>query len=275
MNWKSFFSLSKNMNPDEARAFMKEKQEEEYQLLDVRQPKEYEREHIPGAILIPVKELVYRIAELDPGKPTLVYCAAGVRSKAASQILMSRDFAEVYNISGGIRAWKSNTARGHESMGMEFFTGGDYKNDFTMAYIMEEGLQQLYQALADRSEKEEHRELLLKLASFEDRHKAKLVEDFKPEDADIPKPENIGNIMEGGFNRHSILEHFSPHLYDLEDILDLAMMLETQAYDLYSRMARKSDNEKNRDLFLHLANEENAHMEFVARELDRVLEAKS
>ncbi len=42
-------------------------------ILDVRQPKEYEESHIPGATLIPLPELPDRMSELDPGKTTLVY----------------------------------------------------------------------------------------------------------------------------------------------------------------------------------------------------------
>ena len=53
--------------------FIAEHKPEEYQLLDVRQPKEYEKEHLPGAKLIPVKELMDRLDELDPAKPTFVY----------------------------------------------------------------------------------------------------------------------------------------------------------------------------------------------------------
>ena len=73
MNWKSLFSPGDNMSPAEVQQFMDEHAPEEYQLLDVRQPKEYEKGHLPGAILIPVKELVGRLDELDPAKPTFVY----------------------------------------------------------------------------------------------------------------------------------------------------------------------------------------------------------
>lgn len=41
--------------------------------LDVRQPKEYERSHIPGAKLIPLVELDARLDELDREQPTVVY----------------------------------------------------------------------------------------------------------------------------------------------------------------------------------------------------------
>jgi len=73
MNWKSLFVSGANMSPDEVKNFMAEHKPGDYQLLDVRQPKEYEKEHIPGALLIPIKELRERIGELDPTKPTFVY----------------------------------------------------------------------------------------------------------------------------------------------------------------------------------------------------------
>ena len=73
MNWKSFFSPGVNISPDEVKKFMAEHNPDEYQLVDVRQPKEYEKEHIPGATLIPVRELMEKKAELDPTKPTFVY----------------------------------------------------------------------------------------------------------------------------------------------------------------------------------------------------------
>ncbi|MBU2498978.1 MAG: sulfurtransferase, partial [Proteobacteria bacterium] len=44
-----------------------------YTLLDVRQPQEYEKARIPGATLIPLPDLLNRIGELDPQKPTIAY----------------------------------------------------------------------------------------------------------------------------------------------------------------------------------------------------------
>ena len=55
------------------RAFLKEKTEDEYNLVDVRTPKEYEEGHLPGAQSIPVGDLSERLLELDSNKPTVVY----------------------------------------------------------------------------------------------------------------------------------------------------------------------------------------------------------
>jgi len=73
MRWKQFFTPAESINATEARAFMAERAQEDFNLIDVRQPKEYEARHIPGSKLIPISELDKRLDEIDPSKPTLVY----------------------------------------------------------------------------------------------------------------------------------------------------------------------------------------------------------
>jgi sulfur-carrier protein adenylyltransferase/sulfurtransferase len=68
-----YFKRVSGWSPDMVRTFLKENREDEYNLVDVRTPKEYEEGHLPGARLIPVGELADRLAELDPEKPTIVY----------------------------------------------------------------------------------------------------------------------------------------------------------------------------------------------------------
>jgi rhodanese-related sulfurtransferase len=58
---------------EKVRQFLKDKSPQEYNLVDVRQPKEYGGGHLPGAQLIPVGELEGRLKELDPNKPTIAY----------------------------------------------------------------------------------------------------------------------------------------------------------------------------------------------------------
>ena len=73
MRWKQFFTRVDSLNCDETKKFMQGKKRDEINLVDVRQPKEYSREHLPGAILMPLPDLNERINELDPSKPTVVY----------------------------------------------------------------------------------------------------------------------------------------------------------------------------------------------------------
>ncbi|NJD55454.1 MAG: rhodanese-like domain-containing protein [Nitrospirae bacterium] len=68
-----YFRPVRSMTTEEAREFMRGKDPGDYNLVDVRQPKEYERGHLAGSVLIPVGELGRRIGEIDASKPTITY----------------------------------------------------------------------------------------------------------------------------------------------------------------------------------------------------------
>jgi sulfur-carrier protein adenylyltransferase/sulfurtransferase len=73
MLWKRLFSPIQSLEADEVKRYMAQHREGTYSLIDVRQPGEYEKEHIPGAQLIPLPELENLLKGLDPGKPIIVY----------------------------------------------------------------------------------------------------------------------------------------------------------------------------------------------------------
>ncbi len=68
-----YFKPVETMTAEDVRAFLGSKKPDEYNLVDVRQPKEYERGHLPGARLIPVDDIPDRYKELDLNKPTIAY----------------------------------------------------------------------------------------------------------------------------------------------------------------------------------------------------------
>jgi sulfur-carrier protein adenylyltransferase/sulfurtransferase len=68
-----YFRPVSSLPAEKIRAFLEAKKPGEYNLVDVRQPEEYEQGHLPGAKLIPVAELESRLQELDPKKPTITY----------------------------------------------------------------------------------------------------------------------------------------------------------------------------------------------------------
>jgi glyoxylase-like metal-dependent hydrolase (beta-lactamase superfamily II)/rhodanese-related sulfurtransferase len=78
-------------------------------VLDVREPSEYTGElgHIPGSMLVPLRELADRAGDLQPyrGGPTIVVCRSGVRSTTAAAILEGLGFEQVYNLQGGMVDW--------------------------------------------------------------------------------------------------------------------------------------------------------------------------
>ncbi|MGB7070818.1 MAG: molybdopterin-synthase adenylyltransferase MoeB [Pyrinomonadaceae bacterium] len=79
---------------------------EDIQLIDVREPFEYEIARIPTARLIPLGEVVNRICEIERDKITVVQCKGGVRSAKAIQYLQDAGYAgRLINLKGGIGAW--------------------------------------------------------------------------------------------------------------------------------------------------------------------------
>lgn len=68
-----YFKPVSTWTAGEVRAFLRERSVESYNLIDVRQPGEYESGHLPGARLIPMSELAGRLGDLDRSKPTITY----------------------------------------------------------------------------------------------------------------------------------------------------------------------------------------------------------
>ena len=79
---------------------------EQFLLLDVREPWEYEEFNIGGK-LVPVGSLMNQMWELEEYKdqPVVVHCRSGARSAMAQGLLMANGFTKVRNLKGGMMAW--------------------------------------------------------------------------------------------------------------------------------------------------------------------------
>lgn len=100
-----------SIEPEEARTLLEN--DDDTVLLDVRTVEEYEDEHIPGAMLIPLSVLSDQVEEKIPDMETtiLVYCRSGNRSLDAIEILESLGYEDVHDL-GGIIDWPYETTRG-------------------------------------------------------------------------------------------------------------------------------------------------------------------
>ena len=78
---------------------------DDLQIVDVRNPGEVDGGAVPGSVNIPLAALADRAGDLDPARPTVVYCAGGYRSSIAASYLASRGFADVSDLLGGYDAW--------------------------------------------------------------------------------------------------------------------------------------------------------------------------
>ena len=78
-------------------------------LLDVREDSEYTSGHILGSRHIPLSKLSDKLSTLkqDKDKPVIMVCASGSRSGRACSTLTKDGYSDVYNLKGGIMAWKN------------------------------------------------------------------------------------------------------------------------------------------------------------------------
>ena len=71
-------------------------------LVDVRTPPEYARGALPGAVNVPLQNLLVGIQQLEKDKPIILYCASGLRSQQAAQALSIFGHSSVHDL-GGLR----------------------------------------------------------------------------------------------------------------------------------------------------------------------------
>ena len=75
------------------------------QLIDVREPKEYESGHIRGARNIPLSQFKQSLAAIRPDKPVYLYCQNTTRSYRAAQILKKHNYQNINVLQGGFKKW--------------------------------------------------------------------------------------------------------------------------------------------------------------------------
>ena len=82
---------------------------DDIQIIDVREPHEYEIGQIPNSKLIPLGQVLNRINEIDPDRETVVHCKMGGRSAKAIDALKRAGFqGHLINLAGGITAWSND-----------------------------------------------------------------------------------------------------------------------------------------------------------------------
>jgi len=273
MNWKTLFVEESTITPEETRSLMETDSSRNYQLLDVRQPKEYEQSHIPGAILIPLSELNDNLFSLDRDRPVIVYCRSGVRSKAACQTLMQAGFTNCLNMTGGILKWSGAEAEGDQQFGLDNFIEGDFSSSFSMAYTMESNLKKFYILLADNSSNSEEKDMLTQMAQLEDGHMAKLLNKYNVEHHTVAHADSTPDLLEGGVDSESMKNAIIGQLGSAERVLQLGMKLEAQALDLYNRLAREHRGSDVSMFFEEMAYEELTHLRRLSKQLDKILES--
>ncbi len=102
--------IIENITPQEASTLIQDNQDNpDFIIIDVRTPEEFAEEYIENAVNTDFYSETFRdeLNNLDKNKSYLIYCRSGGRSGNALDIMAELNFREVYNISGGIIAWKA------------------------------------------------------------------------------------------------------------------------------------------------------------------------
>lgn len=276
MKWNDVISPVSVVTEDFAKEFIASHKTGEYQLLDVRLHEEYEEEHLPGAVLIPLNELMEGKGDLDPSLPTIVYCRSGGRSRAASQWLSDQGFKEVYDIGSNIVGWMGLQLEGGYDLDLNLVkTDADFKDAFQLSYAMEEGLQQFYNKLEEITEDQSHKKVYQQLVGYEDLHKDQLKKRFQNQNnADFNVSDSLvkkGDFVEGGESNRKNPHDIASLMNDIKDIWSLSLAIEAQSYDLYVRLANKTEDTETKKLFLEMADEEKDHMNYITKELSNHL----
>jgi len=80
---------------------------DEAMLVDVRETSEFDKEHIPGAMLLPLSTFDPELFPTMPGKKVVLHCAVGKRSETAGKMLINEGYEGIIHMTGGLQEWKA------------------------------------------------------------------------------------------------------------------------------------------------------------------------
>ena len=189
-------------------------------------------------------------------------------------MLSSKGFREVFNLSGGIKAWTSKKAIGSEDLGLDLFSGKESPEEsILVAYNLEAGLQDFYLSMAERVKSHEAVALFKRLATVETKHQDALFTEFNhlaptPVDRETFETELSIPQMEGGLTTDEYLALYEPDMEQPLEIISVAMAIEAQALDLYQRVAAHAERETTKIALTKIADQERAHIEQLGRLVD-------
>ena len=259
------------LSPDKLRQLMARRPEKEYILIDVRQPGEYENSHIPGSLLLPLPELVRSMAALPVDKELIFYCRNGGRSQAAAIMVADEEITRktVYHLDGGVMAWEGGTTTGFPRV--QIFEDSDSPGQTLRTAInLEKGALIFYSRVHAMYPDKPWRTVFAELARAERGH-ARIVYNFLcgienvREEFETLFDRLTGEIMEGGEAVDTALQKVTSMKGRIcMHLIELALQIESRAYDLYRTMTHRSDENNAREAFWAIAQAEKGHMRSLA-----------
>jgi rhodanese-related sulfurtransferase/rubrerythrin len=258
--------------PEELQDYFRDHAESDYLLIDVRQPEEYEAEHIPGAQLMVLGTLDSKIQHLPRDTDLIFYCHSGMRSRVAGDLCAERGFdpQRIYSLTGGISAWEDPVLPDYPQLHIlqDLPTSADIMET---AMNLEKGAARFYAYLVDKLKENPIVEALEKIAAMEHAHAKLIYNTLTTTEKDEAAFEATygslsGDIMEGGQSLDAACRKLEnlPGSF-LTNALEMALGIEYAAYDLYRTFADTSDDAAVQKAFFTLCQAEKKHIEQIAK----------
>jgi sulfur-carrier protein adenylyltransferase/sulfurtransferase len=254
------------INPEELRRYIKDHDEKDYLLVDVRQPGEYQEGHIPGARLLPLPELAKKMDTLPQDLDLVFYCHSGARSMAAS-IMAEEEFgaAGIYNLDGGLLSWDGAIAEKSPQV-LIFEKQTSLEELYMTAMNLEKGAMNFYTTVDIRYGGETWSDVFGRLAEAEIGHALAVYRLWRKGRAGVEDFDTVfvglsGNVLEGGMTLAEALDRATVSGgRTCVHLIELALHIEYAAFDLYRTMADQAKIPEARDAFLKIAQAEKSHM---------------
>ncbi len=189
-------------------------------------------------------------------------------------MLSGKGFRKVYNLTGGIKAWKKEVAVGAEETGLHLFTRQESPEEaIVVGFGLEMGLRDFYLSMQSKVSLESTKALFAQLADIETLHQQRLVDLYREiTGTSLTMTEFAEKIaepaLEGGLTTEEYLQLYAVDLDSEIEVLGLAMAIEAQALDLYLRAAERSDKQATRQILLQIAEEERSHIARLSSYID-------
>ena len=262
-----------DVDPDFVRRLLEQGREGRYELVDVRQEREYAQGRIPGSMLLPLGELPARISEIPPDRDVIFYCRSGRRSRAAALLLAEsgRHRGRIFNLAGGMMAWDGIRLAGTPDLRV-IDPSRDLPHVLYQAMNLEKGAHRFYLAVLDRMGDSGYRGPIDLLARAEEAH-ARLLYGFwaEAQAGGVPSFAEVyaslpGDVLEGGQPLEAALDVFGGKRLDCVQVLEMALAIEYAAFDLYRNLARRV-GASTAERLLAVADAEKEHMRIAAEAL--------
>ncbi len=269
------FAQPSNLTGDELTHYIETNHENSYVLIDVRQPSEYQLEHIPGALFMPMLEFESRLFELPSEGDVIFYCRTGARSIAAALLAQDAEITtgKVYNLLGGMMQWSGKTMEDFPRVQV-FDSAQDFTQLLRTAMELEKGAWRFYQAILDRFPSAPHLPTFERLSKAEIAHARSVYQIWSTR---IPDPQPFealytllkGEILEGGESLDGMLQRLDALEGDTcLSLIEISLLIEYAAFDLYRVMADRCEDPDACQAFISIAQAEKGHMRLLTRAIE-------